>query len=37
MNVIITGASKGIGRGIARVLARDGYTVGLLARSRDLL
>lgn len=32
MRVIITGASSGIGRGIARVLARAGMTVGLVAR-----
>jgi len=37
MNVIVTGASRGIGRGIATVLAMDGFTVGLLARSGDLL
>jgi len=37
MKVIITGASKGIGRGIATFLGREGFTVGLLARSQDLL
>ena len=37
MKVIVTGASKGIGRGIARVLAKHGYSVGLLARSEDEL
>lgn len=37
MKVIVTGASKGIGRGIATFLASDGFTVGLLARSLDLL
>lgn len=37
MKVIVTGASRGIGRGIATYLARDGFEVGLLARSRDLL
>lgn len=37
MKVIITGASKGIGSGIAAVLARKGYHVGLTARSQDLL
>lgn len=37
MKVIITGASKGIGRGIASFLAMDGHEVGLLARSEDLL
>ena len=35
MKVIITGASKGIGRGIATELAREGFGVGLLARSTD--
>lgn len=37
MNVIVTGASKGIGRGIATVLAGEGFGVGLLARSGELL
>lgn len=37
MKVIVTGASKGIGKGIATVLAREGFTVGLMARSADLL
>ncbi len=37
MKIIITGASKGIGRGIATFLAREGFEVGLLARSGDLL
>lgn len=37
MKVIVTGASKGIGRGIASFLAMDGFDVGLLARSTDLL
>jgi len=37
MNVIVTGASKGIGAGIATFLAMDGYNVGLMARSKDLL
>lgn len=37
MKVIVTGASKGIGRGIARVLAREGHQLGLLARSLNLL
>lgn len=37
MNVIVTGASKGIGRGIASFLAMDGFNVGLLARSKDTL
>lgn len=34
---IITGASTGIGRQLALVLAREGYNVGLLARRRELL
>ena len=37
MNVIVTGASMGIGRGIATVLARHGCVLGLLARSGDRL
>jgi len=37
MKVIVTGASKGIGKGIASFLAMDGFTVGGLARSADLL
>jgi len=37
MKVIVTGASKGIGRGIARALADAGHAVGLLARSADAL
>ncbi|HRI87249.1 MAG TPA: SDR family NAD(P)-dependent oxidoreductase [Candidatus Hydrogenedentes bacterium] len=35
--IIVTGASKGIGKGIATFLAMDGFRVGLIARSRDLL
>lgn len=34
---IVTGASRGIGRAIATLLAERGYAVGLVARSRDLL
>jgi uncharacterized protein len=34
---LITGASKGIGRAIARELASRGYNVLLIARSEDLL
>ncbi len=37
MNVIVTGASAGIGRGIAQVLARAGHGVGLLARDTHRL
>lgn len=37
MHVIVTGASKGIGRGIATFLAMDGFKVSVLARSKDLL
>ncbi|MGQ0701939.1 MAG: SDR family oxidoreductase [Gemmatimonadales bacterium] len=32
---VITGASSGIGRALARVLAREGMKLGLLARGRD--
>lgn len=34
---IIVGASSGIGRELAKVLSRDGYTVGLTGRRVDLL
>lgn len=37
MKVIVTGASRGIGRGIATVLAREGFELGLLARSEEAL
>ena len=33
--VVVTGASAGVGRAIAREFARHGASVGLLARSRD--
>jgi short-subunit dehydrogenase len=34
---IVIGASSGIGRELAKVLAREGYEVGLIARRRDAL
>ncbi|NJE10492.1 SDR family oxidoreductase [Thermococcus sp. MAR1] len=34
---VVTGASKGIGRAIAKALAREGYSLSLGARSVDLL
>jgi len=37
MKVIVTGASMGIGRGIATALGRGGFAVGLLARSSEKL
>lgn len=37
MKVIVTGASGGIGRGIAEVLARQGMNVGLVARNEEAL
>jgi len=37
MRVIVTGASKGIGRGIATALAREGFQIGALASSGALL
>ena len=37
MRVIVTGASRGIGNGIARAAAAAGHDVGLVARSADLL
>lgn len=36
-NVLITGASKGIGRELAILFARKGYNLILVARSRELL
>ena len=36
-NIIVTGASKGIGSGVAKELAKAGARVALVARSRDLL
>ncbi|MEK7795642.1 MAG: SDR family NAD(P)-dependent oxidoreductase, partial [Candidatus Hydrogenedentota bacterium] len=37
MRVIVTGASRGIGRGIAVVLAREGFQIGLVARAQEKL
>jgi short-subunit dehydrogenase len=37
MNAVIVGASSGIGRELAKVLALHGYTLGLAARRKDLL
>lgn len=37
MKIIVTGASKGIGKGIARYMAAAGHTVGMLARSEEAL
>lgn len=37
MKVIVTGASRGIGKGIASFLAMDGFEVGILARSGEAL
>lgn len=37
MNVVITGASKGIGKAIAEKFAANGYSLYLCARNEDLL
>jgi len=37
MKAIIIGASSGIGRELAKILAREGYEIGIVARRQDLL
>ena len=37
MKAIVVGASSGIGRELAKILAREGYQVGLVARREELL
>jgi hypothetical protein len=37
MTAVVTGASKGIGYELSRLLARDGYNLILIARSEELL
>ena len=37
MKVIIIGASSGIGRELAKILAREGYEIGVVARRENLL
>jgi len=35
--VVVTGASKGIGRGLARIIAAEGAIVALAARDTEAL
>jgi len=37
MKAIIIGASSGIGRELAKILAREGYEIGVVARRKELL
>ncbi len=37
MKAIIIGASSGMGRELAKILAHDGYEIGVVARRQDLL
>src|SRR5688572_25124308 len=37
MNAVITGASRGIGKEVARVFAQNGYSLYLSARKDDVL
>ena len=37
MKAIIIGASSGMGRELAKILARDGYEIGVVARRQELL
>lgn len=37
MKAVVIGASSGMGRELAKILAREGYEVGLVARRKELL